>query len=164
MFEGLGAYLVFSFSSLDSPDATVMKIQDILTVKGSQVHTIAPDAALADVVQKLVAHNCGSLVVIEHERMVGIITERDILRACAGGCGELNELRVSDHMSSNLITGLPDDDVGEIMGLLTQHRIRHLPIQREGRLMGLISIGDVVKAQYDQLCTENHFLKEYIQS
>ena len=141
-----------------------MKTHEILTVKGNQVHTIVPDATLADVVQKLVAHNCGSLVVVEHERMIGIITERDILRACASGCGELHERRVRDHMSTNLVTGLPDDEVSDIMGLLTRHRVRHLPIQKDGRLMGLISIGDVVEAQYDELCTENHFLKEYIQS
>ncbi len=141
-----------------------MKVFDILTVKGSAVHTISPDATLANVVERLVAHNCGSLVVMEGDRMVGIITERDILRACAADHCALQDRRVRDHMSSRLVTGLPDDDVGEVMGLLTHHRIRHLPIQRDGKLLGLISIGDVVKAQYDQLCTENHFLKEYIQS
>lgn len=141
-----------------------MKIHEILSIKGDQVHTISPDATLADVVDQLVAHNCGSLVVMENERMVGIITERDILRACAADRCALEERRVRDHMSSHLITGLPDDDVGEVMGLMTHYRIRHLPIQRDGCLVGLISIGDVVKAQYDQLCTENHFLKEYIQS
>lgn len=141
-----------------------MKIRDILSVKGDRVHTISPDATLADVVEQLVANNCGSLVVMEHERMVGIITERDILRACAEDHCALEERRVQDHMSSKLITGALDDDVGEVMGLLTRHRIRHLPIQRDGKLDGLISIGDVVKAQYDQLSTENHFLKEYIQS
>jgi CBS domain-containing protein len=141
-----------------------MKIQDILIVKGHGVHTITPQDTLADVVQKLVSNNCGSLVVMENEQMVGIITERDILRACAVNHRSLDERRVCDHMSSKLVTGLPEDDVGEIMGLLTQHRIRHLPIQKEGKLMGLISIGDVVKAQFDQLCTENYFLKEYIQS
>jgi CBS domain-containing protein len=151
-------------SRLDAQTDKAMKIRDILTVKGDQVHTISPDATLADVVERLVAHNCGSLVVMERDRMIGIITERDILRACAADHCALEDQRVRNHMSDKLITGEPDDDVGEVMGLLTRHRIRHLPIQREGKLDGLISIGDVVKAQYDQLCTENHFLKEYIQS
>jgi CBS domain-containing protein len=141
-----------------------MKIHDILHVKGSAVHTTSPEATLADVVQKLVANNCGSLVVMEDERMVGIITERDILRACAANHHGLEERKVRDHMSSNLITGLCDDEVEEIMGLLTKHRIRHLPVTKDGKLVGLISIGDVVKAQFDQLSTENYFLKEYIQS
>jgi CBS domain-containing protein len=141
-----------------------MKIQDILSVKGSAVHTISPEATLADVVQKLVANNCGSLVVTVDEQMVGIITERDILRACAKNHRGLEERRVAEHMSANLVTGACDDDVEDVMGLLTQRRIRHLPIERDGKLVGLISIGDVVKAQFDQLSTENHFLKEYIQS
>jgi CBS domain-containing protein len=141
-----------------------MKIHDILHVKGNAVHTIPPEATLAEVVQKLVANNCGSLVVMEDDRMIGIITERDILRACAANHRGLEERQVREHMSSNLITGLCDDEVEDIMGLLTQHRIRHLPVTKDGKLVGLISIGDVVKAQFDQLSTENHFLKEYIQS
>jgi CBS domain-containing protein len=67
-------------------------------------------------------------------------------------------------MSSELITGSSDDEVGAIMGLLTKHRIRHLPIVDDGQLAGIISIGDVVKAQHDQLSMENHYLKSYIQS
>jgi CBS domain-containing protein len=141
-----------------------MKIREILSVKGSAVHTISPDATLADVVQKLVANNCGSLVVTEGDRMVGIITERDILRACATNHRGLEERSVREHMSANLVTGACDDEVEKVMGLLTARRIRHLPIERDGKLVGLISIGDVVKAQFDEISTENYFLKEYIQS
>ena len=67
-------------------------------------------------------------------------------------------------MSSNLVTGTPDDSVEEIMGLMTDRRIRHLPVIDDGQLAGLISIGDVVKAQHQRLSVENHYLKSYIQS
>ena len=141
-----------------------MRLNEILNAKGSLVHTITPSATLADVVAKLVENNCGSLVVCEGDAMVGIITERDILRATAKRLGTLEQLTVKDFMTSSVITGLAEDTVEEIMGVMTTKRIRHLPILDSGRLAGMISIGDLVKAQHDQLCMENYYLKSYIQS
>ena len=141
-----------------------MKLHDILTVKGSDVFTICPEATLAEVIAKLVRCNCGSLVVWNGDRMVGIITERDILKACDVYGTRLTDVSVRESMTSNVTTGSPDDEVGYIMGLMTQKRIRHLPILKEGHLSGMISIGDIVKAQHSQLSMENHYLKEYIHS
>lgn len=148
-----------------------MLLQDILRRKGSKVHSIAPHAMLDEVVHKLVENNCGSLVVCEPSSdgdaagtLVGIITERDILRSCATYGGSLRELAVRDVMSRELMTGTPDDSIEETMGLMTQRRIRHLPILVDGRLAGMISIGDLVKAHYDEVTMENHYLKSYIQS
>ena len=140
-----------------------MKLQDILKVKGTDVYTITPNVTLAEVIETLVKYNCGSLVVCESEQMVGIITERDILKACAADLNNMSQALVQTQMSVNLTTGSPDDDVSYIMGLMTQKRIRHLPIVSDGKLAGLISIGDVVKAQHSRLSMENHYLKEYIQ-
>lgn len=146
-----------------------MTLQDILRAKGTIVHSIAPTATLDDVVAKLVEHNCGSLVVCDSSvpgskpRMVGIITERDILRACAARQAPLEAQRVADVMTRKLVTGTPSDPVSDTMGLMTQHRIRHLPVLEGEELVGLISIGDVVKAQYHETVVENHYLKEYIQ-
>lgn len=139
-----------------------MKLQDILDVKGRDVYTIPVDATLADVVAQLVDWNCGSLVVCDGDRMVGIITERDILRSCAVGDEALSSRYVRDYMTPNPITARPEDGVEEIMGLLTTRRIRHLPIVAQDCLIGMISIGDVVKAQHDALSMENYFLKSYI--
>ena len=142
-----------------------MTLREILQSKGSNVHTISPQASLDDVVQKLVACNCGSLVVCDTDggRMLGIITERDILRACAKHSGQpLAALRVGDAMTRDLATGTLNDSVEATMGLMTERRIRHLPIIEDGRLAGLVSIGDVVKIQYEQLSMENHYLKNYI--
>ncbi len=139
-----------------------MKVFDILQTKGNRVHSIAPTASLADVVNALVAKNCGSLLVLDGERLVGIITERDILRAVAADDRDFSQIPVTEKMTTKLITGTPQDEVGRIMGLLTEQRIRHLPIVDGGQLCGIISIGDVVKAQHDHLSLENQYLKDYI--
>ena len=145
-----------------------MTLQEILNIKGSGVYCIGPDATLADAVQKLVEHNVGSLVVCgsgdEAQRPVGIVTERDVLHFCASGKCELGPVKVVDVMSTELVTATPNDAVEEIMGVMTTRRLRHLPVCTEGRLVGLVSIGDVVKAQHDHLAMENQFMKNYIRS
>ena len=139
-----------------------MLIKSILKTKGTEVHSIASTATLAEAVESLVDHNVGSLVVFDGEAMAGIITERDILRACRGGA-DLKQLVVQDHMTSPVITGSLEDPIADVMGLLTDRRIRHLPIIEDGELVGIVSIGDVVKAQHDRLTMENHYLKDYLQ-
>jgi CBS domain-containing protein len=139
------------------------KLRDILQTKGKDVHMIWPTATLQDVVDLLVRHNCGSLLVVEGGQLLGIITERDILRAAATVDRPLAESQVQDHMSVDLVVGRPDDAIGEAMGLMTHHRVRHLPVLEDGQLVGIVSIGDVVKAQHRQLSMENHYLKNYIQ-
>lgn len=141
-----------------------MQVSDILGVKGRMVHTCAPDDTVADVVDLMVGHNIGSLVVREHDEMVGIITERDILRATAATRGALEIVTVQERMTRCPIVVTPHDEVTDTMGLMTERRIRHLPVVEHGKLVGIISIGDLVKAQHDELSRENHYLKSYIQS
>jgi CBS domain-containing protein len=147
-----------------------MTLQDILNVKGSEVYTIADSATLDDVVQKLVKCNCGSLVVMGRrndgrgERMVGIVTERDILRACAARRGPLEQTPVTAAMTSDVLTAEPTRSIEDTMQLMTERRMRHLPVVQGTDLLGLISIGDVVKAHHEQCVLENHYLKTYIQS
>jgi CBS domain-containing protein len=148
-----------------------MTLREILLNKGHAVHTIRSDATLQSVVETLIRHNCGSLVVCDRAggsddstgRMVGIITERDLLKACARQQGSLAGLIVADVMTREVTTGSLDSSVEDTMGLMTRLRIRHLPIIEDEQLVGLISIGDVVKTQHDRLTMENHYLKSYIQ-
>jgi CBS domain-containing protein len=144
-----------------------MDLREILHIKGHVVHTIGLSATLEDVVQKLVRNNCGSLVVCDaassSSRMVGIITERDILRACAKHRRPLSTLQVAEVMTADVAVGSPSDSVEDTMGLMTRLRIRHLPVVEDGRLLGLVSIGDVVKMQHDRLTMENFYLKSYLQ-
>jgi CBS domain-containing protein len=141
-----------------------MKLSDILRIKGNSVLTIGPRATLADVVSTMVEHNCGSLVVCDGDALVGIITERDILRACASQARSLREIPVEERMTREVITGLASDPISGVMGLMTERRIRHLPVLVEGKLAGLVSIGDIVKAEHSTLSVENQYLKHYIQS
>lgn len=141
-----------------------MLVRDILAEKGKLVHTCAPDDTLADVVDLLVGHNIGSLVVMKDGEMVGIVTERDILRACAGAHGALDRVSVRERMTRCPATISPHDEIADVMCVMTERRIRHLPVVEGGSLVGIISIGDTVKAQNEELCRENHYLKSYIQS
>ncbi len=141
-----------------------MHLSAILQVKGSTVFTIQPTASLADAAKTMVEDKCGSLVVCEGEQVVGIVTERDILRGCASQNESLDLIHVAKYMTREVIVGAPNDRISDIMGLMTNERIRHLPVLDNGKLAGIISIGDVVKAQHDQLSVENLYLKQYIQS
>jgi CBS domain-containing protein len=97
------------------------------------------------------------------ERPIGILTERDILHACSPKNGhDLATTRVEEVMSTDLSMASPADLVESIMSLMTKKRIRHLPVVTEGRLVGLVSIGDIVKSHLDRLAMENQFMKEYI--
>ena len=140
-----------------------MRVYEILQTKGDKVHQISPSATLAHAIERLVHFNIGSMMVAEAESVVGIITERDILKAINSHKESVGSLMVCDFMTRKLITGHPSDEVENVMGKMTSHRVRHLPIFDEGRLVGMVSIGDVVKAQFDLMAVENHYLKVYIQ-
>jgi CBS domain-containing protein len=142
-------------------------LYEILKSKGSEVFTIRPDATLEEAVRELVRRNIGCLVVCdrgleEGERLAGVLTERDILHFCASGKGPLSAYQVSAVMTNQVVSGSPQDSVEVTMGLMTTRRIRHLPVVVEGRLIGIVSIGDVVKSQHDRLALENQFMKNYL--
>ncbi|MDX1964415.1 MAG: CBS domain-containing protein [Pirellulales bacterium] len=142
-----------------------MQLRHILANKGHAVHSIRANASLDDVVKQLVQHNIGSLVVVDPawpSRMQGIITERDILRALAHMHTPLHLLEVADCMTRDVIAGGLNDTVEEAMHLMTAHRVRHLPVVEGTELVGMISIGDLVKNQCEELTLENHYLKSYI--
>ena len=141
-----------------------MLLRDILKAKGNKVFTVSADATLSEVVRELVRHNIGSLVVFNGDELVGIITERDILRTMADLADRLDDVAIKSRMTTHVLSGSPDDEVSKTMGLMTEKRIRHLPIVEDGRLAGMVSIGDVVKAQHDRLTMENQYLINYIQS
>ena len=142
-----------------------MKVSDILREKGGHVLTTHRDATLEQVVHLLVENNVGSLVVVdppESANIVGIITERDILRTVDQRARDLNQLQVSQYMSSSVHTSAVSDKLDTVMGEMTTYRVRHMPIVEDGMLCGMVSIGDIVKAKHDDLNRENFYLKEYI--
>jgi CBS domain-containing protein len=144
-----------------------MRLRQILADKGNDVHTIRANASLNDVVRHLVLHNVGSLVVMDPawpSRMVGIITERDILRAIAHVRSPLHLVEVADMMTRQVVCASPDDSVEDAMCMMTENRVRHLPVVQDNELLGMVSIGDMVKSQCEELSMENHYLKSYLQS
>jgi CBS domain-containing protein len=146
-----------------------MLIQEILEAKGHAVTTIGPEASLADVANMLVKHKIGSLLICRHDEagemeLLGIVTERDILYQFASAPEESANVPVAEIMTKEIISAAPSDSVEQILGVMTAKRIRHLPVLHEGRLVGIVSIGDLVKAQHDRLAMENRFMKDYIVS
>ena len=140
-----------------------MKVADILRVKGSQVFSIGEDQTMLEAVRMLVDKNIGGLLVLDSRGdMAGIVTERDVLRECNRSFGLLDHTLVSQVMTRRLLTGSPTDEIEAVQGMMTERRIRHLPIVEGRRLVGLISIGDVVKAAHKQAQSENRDLKDLI--
>ena len=126
-----------------------MKISDILAQKGGQVFTIRPDQTIHEALQVLVSHNIGGLVVLdENGNIVGVLTERDVLRFVAAENPDFST-PVHNVMTKNIIIGAPQDDLHSVAHTMTEKRFRHLPVVEKGKLMGIVTIGDVLKAQRD---------------
>jgi CBS domain-containing protein len=127
-----------------------MNIATVLASKGSKVITIQPEQTVRQAVGLLVEHNIGALVVVDGNRQpLGILSERDIVRMAAQREQVFSE-PVGALMTKNVVLGLPHDDLTSVAHTMTERRIRHLPVMDGGRLIGIVSIGDVVKAQRDQ--------------
>jgi CBS domain-containing protein len=137
-----------------------MTIQSILRKKGSAVERIAPTASLKAAIDRMRARNISALVVAQGDAVVGIIAERDILHALSQHTRSPEAVQVEDAMSHELITVLPEDSVRHAMTLMTRYRVRHLPVMREGVLLGIVSIGDVVKDRLEDLETEANVLRD----
>lgn len=140
-----------------------MRIQDVLRSKGDAVYTIRPDSSVADLLESLASHNVGALVVSADGSTVdGIVSERDVVRRMHDrGVSVLDE-PVSAIMTSTVTTCTEQDTVEDLMRLMTDHRIRHIPVLRDGALVGVISIGDVVKNRIGELEHERTNLIGYI--
>lgn len=140
-----------------------MNIGDILRAKGHEVATITKSQTVIDAVIALVDKDIGSLVVMEGDRPVGIFTERDVLRLTARSPDALGTIQVGDVMTTEVILGDPGDTLAEVMDMMTENRIRHLPVMAGDRLAGIVSIGDVVNACRVSAESENSQLRQYIQ-
>lgn len=142
-----------------------MRISGLLRQKGQFVATVAPDATVVDVLAGLAEHGVGALIVTEDaKRILGIVSERDIARALHREGAAALDRRVTEVMTAEVRTCAPDDTVDSLMALMTERRIRHVPVVIEGELAGIVSIGDVVKHRVHELEHENTALVEYIQS
>jgi CBS domain-containing protein len=139
-----------------------MRINDVLHTKGDDVVTVTPDTTVRDLVTLLAKHNIGAVVVSTAEQPVaGIVSERDVVRAIVEGV-EVLDAPVSQIMTAEVRTVAPEASVDELMKLMTEHRVRHVPVVVDGALHGLVSIGDVVKSRIGELEFERDQLTSYV--
>jgi CBS domain-containing protein len=142
-----------------------MKVHQILQSKGSEVASVAPDTPIDAAVQELESRRIGALVVLDGDaRIAGILSERDVVRALATQGMDIAGAPVSDLMTTEVTTCRPDDDVDGVMAVMTRGRFRHVPVVKDGRMIGVISIGDAVKARMEELEHERAALASYIAS
>lgn len=140
-----------------------MKLKDIIEKKSGNVVSIGSRNTVYEAAKLLRQHKIGALLVLGDDRkLAGIITERDILRECAENVDKLTKKLVCDAMSKDLIIGLLDDTVKYSMGIMTKNKMRHLPVMEKERIVGIVSLGDLVKSQLEDIEFENRHLKEYI--
>ena len=140
-----------------------MTVRAILDLKGRDVTTIVPDKTLGDAASLLSQHKIGALVVTGADRRVtGILSERDIVIALAEHGEDLLGRSVGEIMTRTVVTCDPTDSVGELMAEMTNRRIRHFPVVADGRLRGIVSIGDLVKSRLDEVEFEANSLRSFI--
>lgn len=140
-----------------------MLVRDVLESKGRRAITIERDASVSEAIARLVQNNIGSLPVVDEEgRLVGIFSERDVLRVIHNRGEGSGRLRIADVMTREPVTCDIDDEVDEVMGKMSARNIAKVPVLSNGRLVGVVSVGDVVKLLYDKVHAENQHLISYI--
>jgi CBS domain-containing protein len=141
-----------------------MKAKDILAVKGSRVITIHQDNFLMEAITLFFINKVGSLIVVDqYDDIKGILAPNDILKAVYTDLDHIRQAKVSQYMSTNLIIAKLEDKIDYIQAIMTENRVRHIPILEKGKLQGIVSIGDIVKAQLKEMDVEIQYLKEYIE-
>ena len=137
-----------------------MTIDSILRRKGTDVATIAPDASVKRAADWLRAKNIGALVVVRDDAILGLISEREIVHAFSRHGEAAGSMLVKDVMQYGVTTVSPDESVNRVMNLMTHHRVRHMPVLRDGKLAGIVSIGDIVKHRLEDLELETNLLRD----
>jgi CBS domain-containing protein len=139
-----------------------MNASDVLRAKGNALYTIAPDASLWSAVQTMAEYDIGSVVVMDHGRLAGMLTFREVLRVLSNNDGRVGKARVCDVMDAEPTRVEAKTDVNDLRRLMLAHRMRYIPVMDEGALAGVISFHDVARAVLEEQGYENRMLKEYI--
>ena len=139
-----------------------MKVSDILRVKGGTLFTVAPEQRLADAVNVMSAHDIGSLVVMSHGELVGMLTFREVIQAVVKNDGALGDALVASVMDDRPLACSPDTEIDEVRRMMLGRHARYMPVMAQRMLMGVISFYDVAKAVVDSQDFENRMLKDYI--
>ena len=139
-----------------------MKVADILSAKGAKVMTVKPHETIETFAHRLRMAHVGAMIVSEDgKKIAGIISERDVTYGIAAHGAELTEKHVSDLMSTGVVTCSPNDPIADVAKIMTQHRIRHIPVLENNEVVGVVSIGDIVKHRLDEMELEANVLRDY---
>ncbi len=138
-----------------------MKVKELLSIKGLECFSINSTETLQAAAKQMAECNIGALLVMDKGTLVGIVTERDIVKNSANE-RNIREVVIKDAMSANLLVVKPGDDLDYVMAIMIQNNIRHLPVVEESGLLGLLSMRDVVRVLVKNLKAENHYLKDFI--
>lgn len=139
-----------------------MKVSDMLRVKGSTLFTVTPEQSLASAVETMTQHDVGSVIVMRHGQIAGILTFREVLLALVANGGSLGTTTIGKAMNPNPVTCTLDTELDEVRRLMLGEHARYTPVMSDGMLMGVISLYDVAKAVVDAQDFENRMLKAYI--
>ena len=140
-----------------------VKISTILDGKGRDVYSISPESPLKKMADEMLTKKIGSLIVIAKDgSLVGIISERDFLNVVAKHTKDWEDISVSDVMTKEVITANPEDSLEQVMSVMTQHHIRHIPVMDNNKIVGLLALGDIINALLDKSLFQNELLKRYI--
>jgi CBS domain-containing protein len=139
-----------------------MRIADVLRTKGAAVATITPETSVSGLLNELAMHNIGAMVVVSADGVVGIVSERDVVRKLHEHGTDLLRLPVSEIMTTMVATCAPTDTVDHLTAMMTTKRVRHIPVVEDERLVGIVSIGDIVKQRMEELESERGALQDYI--
>ena len=141
----------------------MMQLKFILQKKGGQPVSVPPSATVADAIEAMSEHRVGSVIVSNADGSpAGIFTERDVLNLCAEGRTDFAKMSIRPCMTCDMTVGGLSDNVSEVLAIMTVRRFRHMPVVEDGKMVGVVSIGDLVKAQLDELAQEARALREYI--
>jgi IMP dehydrogenase len=140
-----------------------MKVRALLDSKGQDVVSIDADSSVEEAIRSIHSRKISAIMVTEAGKTIGIFTERDVVRCyIASGGKNFKDLRVRDFMINNLIVAMPEDELNHISAIMVEKNIRHLPVLENNKVIGMLSIRDIIQTQVKKLTSEIHYLKDYI--
>jgi CBS domain-containing protein len=145
-------------------EVTAIKIKEFQKIKGRPLITIEPNATTFDAIQKLIEYRIGALPVCDNNgKLLGIITERDILKECGHQNTEIGKTKVQDVMTKDVVIGIPEDEISYVMEVMTRKQVRHLPVMAGRKLDGIISARDIIEYQLQESRAKVRYLSDYLE-
>jgi IMP dehydrogenase len=140
-----------------------MKVSDLLTTKGKDVVSMEAESTVEDAIRSMHGRKISAILVTENTKPVGIFTERDVVRSYINSGGKpFNGILLKDAMTADLIIAQPQDELSSVSSIMIQKNIRHLPVSEKGKIVGMLSIRDVIQTQIGTLTEEIHYLKDFL--